>query len=72
MDDTKCYVIEVQPYHCNVEMYWSNEHGWTDFKDADKFTFEESMNLRLPIDGRWRKITQWKTINLNAGRSSGT
>ena len=67
MDDTRCYVIEVHPHRTNVEMYWSSKHGWTTFKNADKFTFEESMNLRLPVykkvistyNGRWKKVHQW-------------
>ena len=65
MDDTKCYVIEVHPDRTNVKMFWSNEYGWTTFEDADKFTFEESMNLRLPVyntviatyDGRWKRVS---------------
>lgn len=34
-------------------MYWSNEFGWCDFDQADRFTKEEAKTLNLPLDGEW-------------------
>ena len=34
-------------------LYWSSTYGWADLDDADLFTYEEHMNLNLPIDGQW-------------------
>ena len=44
------YVIE------SKGLYWSSTYGWADLDDADLFTYEEHMNLNLPIDGQWVRI----------------
>lgn len=41
---------------CNVnddELFWSNKDGWTELSGADTFSFEDTLNLRLPIEGMW-------------------
>lgn len=34
---------------------WSNEHGWVDPSQADRFTVEETGELDLPFDGQWQQ-----------------
>lgn len=34
-------------------IYWSNELGWCDFDEADRFTKEETKTVNLPLDGEW-------------------
>ena len=46
------YVIE------SNGLYWSSTYGWTELDDADLFTYEERMNLNLPIGGAWAYV-EW-------------
>lgn len=39
----------------DLNSYWSNEFGWVDLRDADRFSNEEKLTLNLPIGGRWYK-----------------
>lgn len=50
------YVIRIKPYFCNLEMYWSNEFGWTDLCDADVFSHEETLRFRLPMNAEWQEL----------------
>lgn len=52
------YVIKMKPYFTNVPCFWSSTHGWTNLADADLFSYEESMCLRLPMDGEWKMVTE--------------
>lgn len=52
------YVIKLKPYFTNVPCFWSNTDGWTDLDDADLFSYEESMCLRLPMNGEWKMVTE--------------
>ena len=51
------YVIE----NSNGE-YWSCNYGWAEFYDADLYTYEEHMNLNLPIDGQWLCIEEDEVV----------
>ncbi len=33
--------------------YWNNNSGWVNMSEATEFTFEEFLNLDLPIEGYW-------------------
>ena len=52
------YVIKMKPYYTNETFFWSSTYGWTDLDDADLFSYEESMCLRLPMDGEWKMVTE--------------
>lgn len=36
-------------------LYWSNRFGWVPEDEADKFSEEESEELRLPMGGVWEE-----------------
>jgi len=36
--------------------YWSNQYGWADQKNADRFTEEETKKYNLPAGGQWSRI----------------
>jgi len=36
---------------------WSNTDGWTDGEGFDVFTMQGKLYLRLPIDGKWQRLT---------------
>ena len=38
--------------------FWSNEHGWTDFEEADYFTEAEFKAYNLPLGGKWVELWQ--------------
>ena len=42
--------------------YWSNEFGWVDLHDADRFDNAEKLTLTLPIGGRWYKPRKKSTL----------
>ena len=51
------YAIKMKPYYIDEIMYWSNKYGWTsNLNEADLFSYEETICLRLPIDGEWYKL----------------
>jgi hypothetical protein len=35
------------------DLLWSNDEGWTDSDNFESFTTDETMELNLPIDGKW-------------------
>ena len=37
------------------ELYWSNQWGWCDIDEADRFSEDEKNTLNLPLEGKWRK-----------------
>ena len=40
------------------DLYWSNDMGWVSLPGATRFTKEESITLRKPLDGQWINLTQ--------------
>ena len=36
-------------------LYWSNQDGWVEQPDADRFTESERKTLNLPIGGEWER-----------------
>lgn len=34
-------------------LFWSNQDGWVEEGEADKFTDDEKASLNLPIEGQW-------------------
>lgn len=38
------------------DVAWSNDLGWVDVEQGDTFTFQETRELLLPMDGVWRRI----------------
>ena len=48
------FVIEHEEYK---DLWWSNEFGWTsDPRAADVFSFQDTKDLNLPIEGMWCKV----------------
>jgi hypothetical protein len=45
---------------------WNNEHGWTDWEEADYFTADEQEAFNLPTGGRW--ISLWELNGLQFAR----
>lgn len=38
------------------ELYWSNEHGWTEPAEADVFSARETEIFHLPLSAAWTPI----------------
>lgn len=53
------YVYVVQCIN-DPELYWNNEAGWTEKKQATRFSIEERFNFHLPIEGKWKKLDNLK------------
>jgi hypothetical protein len=47
-----------------INLFWSNEEGWTSFFLADSFTKEEYFEFNLPEGGIWVEVS--KVFNLVA------
>jgi hypothetical protein len=53
-DSLAKFVIEHQYLK---DEWWSNEWGWVDDpREADIFSFQDTKELNLPIDGMWCKV----------------
>lgn len=35
------------------QLFWSNDHGWVETDQEDRFTETERNSYALPIDGAW-------------------
>lgn len=53
-------------HRVNQHEFWSNEFGWTDFEEADYFSHQETLDLNLPVDGRWKQL--WEVNCLQFAR----
>jgi hypothetical protein len=42
------------------DLYWSNDFGWCNLAGAQRFTNQETKELRLPLDGEWVNLTELK------------
>ncbi|MCG7348845.1 hypothetical protein [Sphingomonas sp. ACRSK] len=40
----------------DLDLAWSNEHGWVDTPTFDLFTADEKGRMSLPMGGIWRKV----------------
>ena len=50
------YVIREKEGESNL-LYWSNDMGWVAPSGATVFTAQDKMDLNLPMNGEWIKVT---------------
>lgn len=51
-DAPRPWVIELRE-HPGEPVFWSNQDGWADAENADRFTDAEKQTLTLPMGGEW-------------------
>lgn len=40
------------------DMYWSDYMGWVSLAGASRYSKEESLSVRKPLEGQWVNLTQ--------------
>ena len=53
------WVIQAERETCpetGEPLFWNNADGWGDVATADRFTYGEKLNLRLPMGGKWFQL----------------
>lgn len=40
------------------DLYWSDYMGWVSLPGATRYSKEESLNVRMPLDGQWVNLTR--------------
>jgi hypothetical protein len=46
----------------NPILFWSNSMGWVEISNAEIFTKEELLTLKLPMSGEWVKLKEEKSV----------